>query len=226
MARVPSERRPSLARDSSSIERVPAPDAELAARLALLEGARDEDGVDGVDHAVRALDVSRPVRRLRRALRLEADDRVIEPRLAREAAVEELAAEALLVARDRALRDLALDDVVLEDVSRERRAVVLLVLLERRVRRREERELAARERVLQAHRVDRRAELAEVVVALDVRLLVAELDALRAPEDLRALELGELLRDRAGHRDRRRADRGAGADDERLLGGEEREHFV
>merc|ERR1711871_352429 len=104
--------------------------------------------------------------------------------VAREAAVEELAAEALLVARDRALRDLALDDVVLEDVSRERRAVVLLVLLERRVRRREERVLAARERVLQAHRVDRRAELAEVVVALDVRLLVAELDALRAPEDL------------------------------------------
>merc|ERR1719258_31239 len=72
---------------------------------------------------------------------------------------------------------------------------------------------------------DRRAELAEVVVALDVRLLVAELDALRAPEDLRALELGELLRDRAGHRGRRRADRGAGADDERLLGGEEREHL-
>ena len=106
-----------------------------------LEAARDEHRVDGLDEAVRALDVRRPVRRLRRALRLEADDRVVEPRLAREAAVEELAAEALLVARDRALRDLALDDVVLEDVSRERRAVVRLVLLERRVRRREEREL-------------------------------------------------------------------------------------
>merc|ERR1711904_553572 len=104
-----------------------------------LEAARDEHGVDGLDEAVRALDVRRPVRRLRRALRLESDDRVVEPRLAREAAVEELAAEALLVARDRALRDLALDDVVLEDVGRERRAVVRLVLLERRVRRREER---------------------------------------------------------------------------------------
>merc|ERR1719311_457303 len=170
-----------------------------------LEAARDEHGVDGLDEAVRALDVRRPVRRLRRALRLEADDRVVEPRLAREAAVEELAAEALLV-------------------GRERRAVVRLVLLERRVRRREERVLAARERVLQAEGVDRRAELAEVVVALDVRLLVAELNALRAPEDLRALELGELLRDRASHRDRR-ADRGARADDEAVLGGEEREHL-
>ena len=57
------------------------------------EAARDEHRVDGLDEAVRALDVRRPVRRLRRALRLEADDRVIEPRLARRAAVEELAAE-------------------------------------------------------------------------------------------------------------------------------------
>ena len=75
----------------------------------------------------------------------------------------------------------------------DRRADLVVVLVEGRVGRREERVLAARE--VDAVRREGRGELVEVVVALDVGLVVAEEHAVRAPEDLRALHRGEGVGD-------------------------------
>merc|ERR1719453_2134179 len=83
-------------------------------------------------------------------------------------------------------RLLARDDVVLEDVGVDRGADLGVVLRDGRVRRREERVLAALE--VDARALERADELVEVVVALDVGLLVAVQRALVAPHDLRALE--------------------------------------
>merc|ERR1719453_2187998 len=83
-------------------------------------------------------------------------------------------------------RLLARDDVVLEDVGVDRGADLLVVLVDGRVRRREERVLAALE--VDARALERADELVEVVVALDVGLLLAIQRALVAPHDLRALK--------------------------------------
>ncbi|CAH0368550.1 unnamed protein product [Pelagomonas calceolata] len=171
------------------------PRRQRASRLPrAVVGAGHEHRVDGVDDAVVALDVRRPVGRLGRALRLEADDGVVEPVLAELAVVGQRAAvERLLVRVEGVHRLLALDHVVLEHVSRDRRADLVVVLVEGRVGRREERVLTARE--VDALLGERGRELVEVVVALDVGLVVAEEHAVRAPEDLRALHRGEGVGD-------------------------------
>ena len=94
-------------------------------------GARHEDRVDGVDDAVVALDVRRPVGGLGRALGLEADDGAVEPVLAELAVRREGAAvERLLVRVEGVHRLLALDHVVLEHGGVDRRADLVVVLVE------------------------------------------------------------------------------------------------
>ncbi|CAH0376624.1 unnamed protein product, partial [Pelagomonas calceolata] len=190
-----------------------------------LVGARHEDRVDGLDDAVVALDVRRPVGGLGRALGLEADDGAVEPVLAELAVRREGAAvERLLVRVEGVHRLLALDHVVLEHVVADRRADLVVVLVEGRVGRRKERVLAARE--VDALLGERGRELVEVVVALDVGLVVAEEHAVRAPEDLRALHGGEGVLDRGlelrrglGGRDGREGRDGRGeGEGERELG--------
>merc|ERR1719231_501090 len=169
-------------------------------------GARDEDGVDAMDDAVVAIDVGGPVGGLGGALGLEANDGVVEPVLAELAVGSQGAALERDLVRVEAVEGfLARDDVVLEDVRGDRRADLLGVLVERSVRGREEGVLAVAE--VDARGLELAGESPEHVVALDLVLLVADEDAVRAPEDLRALEARHRVDD-AGVERRRRARRG------------------
>merc|ERR1719506_673184 len=144
-------------------------------------GAWDEDGVDGVDDSVVGGNVGGPVGGLGGSLRLEADDGVVQPVLAELAVGGQGAAlERLLVRGEGVERLLALDHVVLEDVRVDGGADLRVVLLDGRVGGREERVLAARE--------------------VDAGALDGALEhAVRAPEDLRALERLEGVDDAGLH---------------------------
>merc|ERR1711918_233060 len=103
----------------------------------------DEDRVDRVDEAVVALNVRRPAGRFGGAFRLQANDGIVQPVLAELAVRGEGATlDRFLVGGESIERDFARDDVVLEDVPRDRGADFLLVLVEGRIGRREERVLA------------------------------------------------------------------------------------
>merc|ERR1719231_403270 len=145
-------------------------------------GARDEDGVDAMNDAV--------VEPVLAELAVGSQGAGLERDLVRVEAVEGF---------------LARDDVVLEDVRGDRRADLLGVLVERSVRGREEGVLAVAE--VDARGLELSGEGPEHVVALDLVLLVADEDAVRDTEDLRALEARHRVDD-AGVERRRRERRG------------------
>ena len=89
--------------------------------------------------------------------------------------------------------------VISQDVCRDGAAALALVLVKGGVRRDEEGVLAGLELFDEAIRLDRRAKPPKVVVALDLRLVVAERDTFRTPEDLRSLH-GSCGVEEAGHR--------------------------
>jgi len=156
-----------------------------------------------VDEAVGALDVARVLLALGGARRRDAHHGVVEEGLAHVTAVGELVAlEGGLVAADGADGDLAGNDVVLEDVGGE----LALELREGGVGRHEDGQRArALEGRGEAGLLDGGDEGAEVVVALDVGLLLADGRAVSAPVDNRALEGGDggddvRRHDHVGHR--------------------------
>merc|ERR1719311_239774 len=147
--------------------------------------ARFEHAVDGVDESVISLNVDRENLAGGWALRDDADDGVVEEGLAGEVLVVELAVHAVSVASNRSLLEGAGDDVVLEHVSGEVLARAGSV---------------GRGEHGAALGVDARGsksvrEGVERVGALNVRLVVALKDAVRAPEDVWAGESLKGLRD-------------------------------
>merc|ERR1719221_996253 len=155
-----------------------------------------EAKADRVDDAVAALDVDGVVRV--RAERLLADDGVVHEVLPHGVPVRERAVEALEVGRGYLGRgELALDDVHPDDVGGDGTAHGL-VGFQGGIGGREDREgTGARELGRHARGLEEVVELAEVLVALEVVLLLAHGDAVGSPDLAGALEVLQGAEDAA-----------------------------
>lgn len=146
--------------------------------------ARGEDGVNAVDDAIVSIYINRVLGAASEVV-LEADNSIVYVGLAELTAVGEgLAVQGPHRAGDGAVRNLALDDVVLDLIRSEVDA------LKRRVHRREDGVWATgAENIAEASSFSCAHEGSEVVIALDVVLLVAQLDTLGSPADVRSLQV-------------------------------------